>query len=200
MTAMLRAALRRADRFVVRGRRTENRSALGAALRSNDAGSMLIETLIACGILIVVMAGVMSIGVVSMTTTENQGHLAARTTEYSQDKMEQLVALAWTDTLSDTRVFPATQAGGTGLAVGGSLNPAAPAAGYVDYLDVSGNLLPAGAGAPANWYYVRVWQVTNPSANLKQISVTSTVRWGFGRQLAPISTVTVLKTRFPWEI
>jgi hypothetical protein len=158
---------------------------------------MLIETLIACLILIVVMAGVMSIGVLSMTTTENQGHLAARTTEYAQDKMEQLVALAYGDTVSDTRVFPAAGAGGTGLAVGGSTNPNAPVNGYVDYLDVNGNLLASGGGAPANWYYVRVWQITNPSVNLKQLSVTSTVRWGFGKQLAPISTVTVLKT-FPF--
>jgi len=166
-------------------------------LRSDDAGSMLIETLIATGLLVVVMAGVMSISVVSMTHTENQGHLAARTTEYAQDKMEQLVALAYGDFSSDTRVFPAAGAGGTGLLVGGNLNTAAPAPGYVDYLDVSGNLLPSGAGAPANWYYVRVWQITNPAANLKQISVTSTVRWGFGRALAPVSTVTVLKT-FPF--
>ena len=166
-------------------------------LRSDDSGSMLIETLIATGILVVVMAGVMSIGVVSMTHTENQGHLAARTTEYAQDKMEQLVALAWGDAQSDTRVFPAAAAGGTGLQVGGGLNTAAPVAGYVDYLDVNGNLLASGGAVPANWYYVRVWQITSPGANLKQISVTSTVRWGFGRALAPISTVTVLKT-FPF--
>jgi hypothetical protein len=158
---------------------------------------MLIETLVAAGILIAVMAGVMSIGVVSMTTTENQGHLAARTTEYAQDKMEQLVALAFGDVWSDTRTFPAAGAGGTGLAVGGSLDPAAPVVGYVDYLDVSGNLLASGGAAPGNWYYVRLWQITSPSANLKQISVTSTVRWGFGKQIAPISTVSVLKT-FPF--
>ena len=37
-------------------------------------------------------------GVVGMMTTENQGHLAARTTEYAQDKMEQLLVLAYGDT------------------------------------------------------------------------------------------------------
>jgi hypothetical protein len=183
----------------LRNWRTRVQSALRTArlASADEAGSMLIETLVAAGILIVVMGGVMSIGVVSMTMTENQGHLAARTTEYAQDKMEQLVALAYGDTTSDTRVFPAAGAGGTGLQVGGSTNPAAPVAGYVDYLDVNGNLLAAGGGAPANWYYVRVWQITSPSANLKQLSVTSTVRWGFGKQIAPISTVTVLKT-FPF--
>jgi hypothetical protein len=161
---------------------------------SADEGSMLIETTIAAGILLVAVAGVMSIGAVAMTTTENQGHLAARTTEYAQDKMEQLLALTYGDTFSDTRLFPAADSGGTGLAIGGSSNTAAPADGYVDYLDVNGNLLASGGGAPANWYYIRVWQVTSPSANLKQITVTATVRWGFARALAPTSTVAALKT------
>jgi hypothetical protein len=168
-----------------------------AAAASADDGSMLIETLIATGILLVVMAGVMSIGAVAMTTTENQGHLAARTTEYAQDKMEQLLTLTYGDASSDTRVFPATASGGTGLAVGGNSTPTSAVNGYVDYLDVNGTLLASGGAAPAGWYYIRVWQVSSPSANLKQITVTATVRWGFGKALAPISTVTALKT-FPF--
>lgn len=158
---------------------------------------MLIETLVATALLLIVMTGVMSIGAVAMTTTENQGHLAARTTEYAQDKMEQLLTLAYGDTTSDTRVFPAALAGGTGLAVGGSATPTAAVNGYADYLDVNGNLLASGGAAPATWYYVRAWNVSIPSANLKLITVTATVRWGFGRALAPISTVTALKT-FPF--
>jgi hypothetical protein len=131
--------------------------------------------------------------VLGTTTTENQGHLAARCTEYAQDKMEQLLVLAWPDTTSDTRVFPAANAGGTGLAVGGSSNPAAPTDGYVDYLDQNGLLLPAG-GVPANWFYMRVWSVTNPSVGLKQITVTATVRSSLGGSAPPSSTVTALKT------
>jgi hypothetical protein len=157
----------------------------------------LIETLAATALILIAIAGMGSMGVVGMTSTENQGHLAARCTEYAQDKMEQLLVLAWTDTDADTRVFPAAGVGGTGLAVGGSAVTTAPAAGYVDYLDQSGNLLPSGAGVPANWYYVRAWSVTSPSVNLKQITVTATVRSTLGRNAPPSSTVTSLKT-FPF--
>ena len=164
---------------------------------SNEAGVSLIETLAATALILIAIAGMGSMGVVGMTSTENQGHLAARCTEYAQDKMEQLLVLAWTDTDADTRVFPAAAVGGTGLAVGGSSVTAAPAAGYVDYLDQSGNLLPSGAGVPDNWYYVRAWSVASPSVNLKRITVTATVRSTLGRTQPPSSTVTSLKT-FPF--
>ena len=87
-------------------------------------------------------------------------------------------------------------AGGSGLAVGGSLDTTAPSALYADYLDVNGNLLAAAGGAPAGWYYIRVWQVTQPRANLKQITVVVRVNaLAFGGPgLVPQSTVSVLKT------
>jgi hypothetical protein len=166
--------------------------------RTGEAGTSLIETLIATGLLLVVLAGVSSMGLVAMTTTENQGHLAARTTEYAQDKMEQLLALASGDSTSDTRVFPATSGGGTGLAIGGSLAPGAPVAGYVDYLDPNGNLLASvGTTAPPGWFYERVWQISSPTANLKQITVTAIVAASLGRTQAPQSTIATLKT-FPF--
>ncbi|TAK18817.1 MAG: hypothetical protein EPO35_00965 [Acidobacteria bacterium] len=166
--------------------------------RDSEAGVSLIETLAATALILVAIAGLGSMGVVGTTTTENEGHLAARCTEYAQDKMEQLLVLAWGDTDADTRVFPAAAAGGTGLAVGGSSNTAAPVAGYVDYLDQNGNLLAAGAGVPADWFYIRAWQVTSPSANLKQVTVTATVRSTLGRTAPPTSTVAALKT-FPFQ-
>lgn len=165
--------------------------------RSGESGISLIETLAATALILVAIAGLGSMGVIGMTTTENEGHLASRCTEYAQDKMEQLLVLAWGDTDSDTRVFPATAAGGTGLAEGGNAVSTAPANGYVDYLDQDGNLLPSGAGAPASWFYIRVWSVTMPSVNLKQITVTATVRSTLGRNRPPSSTVTSLKT-FPF--
>ena len=165
--------------------------------RQSEAGVSLIETLAATALILVAIAGLGSMGVVGTTTTENEGHLAARCTEYAQDKMEQLLVLAWGDTDADTRTFPAAATGGTGLAVGGSSNTAAPATGYVDYLDVNGNLLAAGAGVPADWFYIRAWAVTNPSANLKQVTVTATVRSTLGRTAPPSSTVAALKT-FPF--
>ena len=172
---------------------------LRAATRpGSDEGTSLVEAVVATTLLLILMAGVMSLGAVALTTTENQGHLAARTTEYAQDKMEQLLALAYGDTTSDTRVFPAPNSGGTGLTVGGSSNPSAPVAKYVDYLDQSGNLLAsAGTAAPAGWFYKRVWQIANPSANLKQIAVTVVVAWGFASAAPARSTVVALKT-FPF--
>lgn len=164
----------------------------------SDSGSSLTETVVATALLLVVIGGLGSMGVVGMMTTENQGHLAARTTEYAQDKMEQLLVLAWGDAVSDTRVFPAAIAGGTGLSVGGSANPDAPVAGYADYLDKSGTLIATADGsAPAGWFYKRVWAVSSPMANLKQIEVTVTVESTLGRTAPPRSTVTALKT-FPF--
>lgn len=171
--------------------------AVTARARDGQAGISLIETVFATTLLLVVLAGLGSMGIVGLTATENQGHLAARATEYAQDKMEQMLSLAWGDETSDTRVFPAVNAGGTGLAVGGSANPGAPVDGYVDYLDRNGNLLPSAGGAPANWFYIRVWQVTLVQANLKQISVTATTTTALGRQDPPSATVTALKS-FPF--
>jgi Tfp pilus assembly protein PilV len=169
-----------------------------ASCRRNERGTCeqgmtLIETVIACAILLVVMLGLLSAAALATSYTENHGHLAARTTEYAQDKMEQLLALAYTDALSNTVVFPATSSGGTGLAVGGSLNTSAPVDGYVDWLEEDGDLLGGGTTPPSTWYYERVWQVTTSSAGVKQVTVATTVRSSFGRAMIPKSTVVALK-------
>ena len=181
--------------------------------RKSQAGMSLMETMVALGMLLVVASGVMGLAAVAVSTTETQGHLAARTAEYGQDKMEQLLGLAFCDggttgtAGSDTTVFPAVFGAGTGLAgcsdmvagvplAGGGLNANAPVAGYVDYLDASGNLV----AAAANWEYIRVWQITVPagSAGLKQISVLAQARRSVGNNgLLPQSTVVALKT-FPF--
>ena len=167
-------------------------------MTSSDRGSSLAETMVATALLLVVVGGLGSMGVVGMMTTENQGHLAARTTEYAQDKMEQLLVLSYGDATSDTRVFPAADTGGTGLAIGGNSNPASPVAGYADYLNKAGTLVAgAGGAAPADWYYKRVWQVSSPATNLKQIVVTVTVKSSLGQAMPAKSTVTALKA-FPF--
>jgi type II secretory pathway pseudopilin PulG len=165
----------------------------------SQAGMTLLETTIALAVLLVASVGIMTMATIAITTTENQGHLAARTAEYAQDKMEQLISLAYGDPTTDTTVFPATSTGGTGLSVGGSSDPTAPVTGYVDYLDVSGNPLASGGGAPANWYYIRVWQISTPAgtSNLKQVTVSAMVRSEVGSSgvgALPRSTLVSLKT------
>jgi hypothetical protein len=163
----------------------------------SDEGTGLVETIIAIAILTAAIAGLLGMVTSTAKLTEDQGHLAARATEYAQDKMEQLLALKFPDSTSNTAVFPATPGGGTGLAVGGSADPAAPAAGYVDWLDGSGNLLPSnGVAAPAGWFYKRVWSVANanPAGTLKQINVTTIVAFSMSRTMAPQATVSALKT------
>ncbi len=187
--------------------------------RNSQAGMSLIETMIALAILLVVAAGVMSVAAIALSTTETQGHLTARSAEYAQDKMEQLLALRFCDgpapNGTNTTVFPAVADGrnsATGLAgcnnpgntpttptnpltalAGGNLSTTAPAAGYVDYLDSNGSPV----GAQANWQYIRVWQISVPagSTGLKQITVKAQVKAAVGNiGLLPQTTVVALKT------
>jgi hypothetical protein len=179
-------------------------------------GISLLETLIALTVLVIVTVGVMSMATIAMETTENQGHLQSRVTEYAQDKMEQLISLGYGDgdpagtctsaCGTDTTVFPACSPNtspscttGTGLAVGGSSDPSAPATtpgnGYVDYLDSAGNP----TTSTGSWFYIRVWKIEQPATNLKRITVTSQVRStvggaGSGAGALPTSTVVSLKT------
>jgi hypothetical protein len=171
----------------------------------------LIETMVALAMLLIVSAGVMGIAAIAVSTTETQGHLAARTAEYAQDKMEQLLALKFCDgdttgtSGTDTTVFPATVGAGTGLAgcsdmtagtaqSGGSLSTTGPSAGYVDYLDASGNLV----ASTGNWQYIRVWQIAAQGTSMKQISVKAQARHSVGTNgRLPEATVVALKT-FPF--
>ena len=165
-------------------------------LRTSQSGMSLLETLIALAILMTASVGVMALATTAMTTTEDQGHLMARSTEYAQDKMEQLISLSYGDSVTDTTVFPAVSSGGAGLTIGGSSDPSSPVTtpgtGYVDYLDISGNP----CASTAAWYYVRVWQVESAGTNLKRITVTAKVRSGVGHPggAIPQSTVVSLKS------
>jgi prepilin-type N-terminal cleavage/methylation domain-containing protein len=162
-------------------------------------GFTLLESVFAMAVLTIVALGLLPLGMMASNTTENQGHLVARATEYAQDKMEQLLALSYGDSVTDTRVFPAADSGGTGLAVGGSANPAAPAEKYVDYLDIDGTLLPSvGTTAPYGWYYKRVWAVDPAGTNLKKITITTIVKSAVGSVgRVPQATIMSLKT-FPF--
>jgi hypothetical protein len=182
----------------------------GLRRRNPEAGSLLLETMIAIILLLIVAVGVLSLAGTSIEMTENQGHLMTRTAEYSQDKMEQLLALAYCDASTDTTQIPSQPTGGTGLAgcpvplaspatgtgLGGSSDPSSPVANYVDYLDVSGKFTTGGAGS--NWFYVRVWQISaGPGGvtSMKQITVTTRVNHQIGSGgLVPQTSLTVLKS------
>jgi prepilin-type N-terminal cleavage/methylation domain-containing protein len=179
---------------------------------TSQRGFSLVETMVGLLLLLVVAAGVLPLSVFALRITENHGHLMARATEYAQDKLEQLMALSYGDTISDTRVFPAADTGGTGLTAGGSVDPAAPVHLYVDYLNIEGALLASTAGSqPAGWYYQRTWRIEEVGAAdalncpaaasaaricLKRITVTATVRFPSqgGSGVVPRATVTALKT------
>lgn len=193
---------------------SEKKTTDAAIKGGSQLGMSLLETLIALTVLLIATVGVMSVAMVAVETTENQGHLQSRATEYAQDKMEQLISLGYGDgdppaaSGTDTTVFPACSLNtspscstGTGLAVGGSSDPSAPVSspgnGYVDYLDKAGNP----TTVSGSWYYIRVWQIDKPTGttNLKRITVTAQVRStvggaGSGAGALPTATVVSLKT------
>ena len=178
-----------------------------------EHGFSLIETMVGLAILLVVAAGVLPLGLLAFRISENHGHLSARAAEYAHDKLEQLMSLSYGDTVTDTRTFPSTATGGTGLSLGGSADPDAPVAGYVDYLNQTGALLAsAGTTPPADWYYQRVWRVEQVGAPdaacpvavsaqqicLKRITVTARIRFAAqGGVTPPRVTIAALKT-FPF--
>jgi hypothetical protein len=184
---------------------------VGAAVTParSEQGTTILEVLVASALLVTLMAGLMAMSSLAISTTENQGHLAARATEYAQDKMEQLLALQYGDAVTDTRTFPAGTTGGSGLATGGSYNVDSPVATYVDYLDQNGNqcgstgavcAAPTGTTPPTGWFYVRAWKIDDHStdatlpANLKRIAVGAATNRGFGGTTRAASYLTVLKT------
>jgi type II secretory pathway pseudopilin PulG len=142
----------------------------------------MLEVLIATVILTVVATGLLGPFAISIGLNKSQGELATRTTEYCQDKMEQLLALNYIDTTSDTTQFPTASTGGTGLSDGGGINPNSPVANYVDYVASDGTLQGANS---AGAFYKRVWQIST-AGNLKTITVvTAPITNGGGAGVTP---------------
>lgn len=159
--------------------------------RKKEAGFTLIETLFACVILAICSIGILSLFTISAVKNSNRGNDATRTTEYAQDKMEQLMALQFQDTTSSTithfdgtnYLHPCldfamkTTCTGTGLSLVGSLDPKNPYTGNVDYISqnpVDQTWVSSDSSAGAS--YVRLWQVTptsyDSSGNLTVKTIT----------------------------
>jgi len=143
----------------------------------SDRGTTLLETVIALIVLLIGVVATMGVLSIAVTQNWNQGDRSTRTTEYAQDKMEQLLALNFNDGASNTAVYPTASTGGSGLggtmsgnSTVGGVTSGSPIAQYVDYIDASGNLQTTSTGA----LYIRQWSIsTNTSANLKTITVVA---------------------------
>jgi hypothetical protein len=170
-------------------------------IKRSERGIGLVETMVALLLMIIGLLAVMSLFTVASAGHTNQGDYATRTTEYAQYKMEQLLRLSFSDSTTNTTVFPPTATGGTGLGSGltagnsvGSVNTASPVSGYVDYLDYGGNLLPSSTG----WYYKRQWQIALDGAGrMKTVTVIAIARNAAGRGIRPSSTLVCLKSNIP---
>jgi type II secretory pathway pseudopilin PulG len=174
---------------------------VNTAKKKNERGFSILEAMIASVIMIIGIGGLMALFAIAAARNSGQGNQATRCTEYAQDKMEQLMALQYTTTSTDTtsQVVGSTSipvggtcySSGAGLADGGSLT--SPAANYVDYVNPSpppsaptsatgcptdplianGILIPNGiSSSPSGALYKREWSiVTDSTTHVKTITV-----------------------------
>lgn len=154
-------------------------------IRQSESGMTMVEAMIAIVILLVGLLAMAQVLAFSVIASKTFGRDSGRTTAVAQAKMDELIALQFSDTTSNVALSPATATGGTGLAAGGSVYPADPVDGYVDYLDLGGGRI--GSEDPA---FTRQWQVTNTSATLKTITVSVRCNKSFDYGTAP-STVLI---------
>jgi hypothetical protein len=169
-----------------------------AARHAGEQGISLIETMIATLITVVGLSAVLGLFAAGMAHSQTQGDVASRATTFSQDKMEELLALQFGDSASNTTVSPVTAAGGTGLcgllaanASCGSVDTANALAGYVDYLDFQGTRVAAVAQAS----FMRQWTITANTANLKTITVRTTALRSLGAGVRPFTVLVSMKSR-----
>jgi Tfp pilus assembly protein PilV len=162
-------------------------------------GFTLLETMFATMILMIGVTGLMTLFVVAAVRNTNNGDQATRTTEYAQDKMEQLLALTYGDNSSNVTGFPTTSGSCCGLTPGGSLtnlnNPY-----YFDYIDTAGTPV-ASVTAPNSVAYTRYWYIETPSGlpNMKRITVKVVANLtiganGVASSLSPTTTLVSFKS------
>ncbi len=133
-------------------------------------GFSLLEVLIASLLLAIVATGILGLFSIAVLRNSTAGDHGTRVTEYAQDKMEQLMALGFSDTASDTTTYPTATSGGHGLTAGGGLSSGSPTTGYVDYIKYDGTP----SASNTNAAYIRMWQIGDDisgSPTLKTITV-----------------------------
>jgi len=162
--------------------------------KKNERGFSVLEAMFAAIIMTVGIGGLMALFVVAAAKNAGQGDQATRTTEFAQDKMEQLLALNYNDASSQTAGATTTPTGGAGLSQGVSLSVPSPVANYVDYVDSLGAVSSSSTGAR----YIREWLVSAPTQNVKTITVTVTALFSADigtnmHSLAPSTTLIAMK-------
>lgn len=165
--------------------------------RAFEAGLTLIETMVAAVVLLVGVVAMMGVFGVAVSQNQGQGVLAVQTATYCQNKIQQLAVLKFTDSASDTTVWPTAPTGGQGLCGAlapsttcGGINPAAPVSGFVDYLDAEGNRLGSSAGA----LFIRQWQISMDAAGTMKTITVFTRAVGPSPPPPPTATLATTKT------
>ena len=172
---------------------------VGSLNRKRERGISLLETVVAAGLMIVGIGGVMSLFTVGASKNMSQGTQASRCTEYAQDKMEQLMALSFTDTTSNTTVIPTATTGGVGLTPGGSIYPNTFTANYVDYVtEGTGSTAAIFTTLQSNSAYERQWSIVSNATDPNIVTITVTVQslQSVDRGAAPLTTLVSMKTKF----
>jgi prepilin-type N-terminal cleavage/methylation domain-containing protein len=171
-------------------------------LRLKD-GFSLIEVMVAMAIMLVSLGALFGMFTVAVGHNANQGEAGTRTTEYAQDKMEQLLALAFSDATSNTTVYPVSTLGGTGLggnmaanATAGSAVPGTTVTKYFDYLTAKGDLQTTLTSAAGDAFYIRQWSITTDStAKLKTITVRVAALKSLGPGAPPATILVCFKSK-----
>ena len=155
----------------------------------DESGMTLVESMIALLIMLVGLLSMAQVLAFSVLASKTYGRDATKTTASAHDKMEELTSLAFSDTTTDVTMDAPFPSSGVGLTAGGSIAPADPADGYVDYLDLSGARTTAEDAG-----YTRQWQITNNSTTLKTIMVSVTSNRSFEYGVPPSTTLVTQKT------
>jgi hypothetical protein len=158
---------------------------------SDESGLTLVETLTALLILLVGLLSLAQVLAFTLAVSKTHGRDSSKATAAAHDKMEELTDLRFDDTTTNLTVNAPYTSDGVGLTAGGSIPPAAPVAGYVDYLDNEGARTTSGNSA-----YTRQWQVIDDATvtDLKRIVVTVTSNKSFEVGTPPSTTIVTEKT------
>jgi Tfp pilus assembly protein PilV len=188
---------------------------------AHEDGFSILEALFATFIMTIGIVGLMSLFTIAAVRNAGQGEQSTRCTEYAQDKMEQLLALSFSDSTSQTSgntTLCSTCTGyvsGVGLTAGGTpMSVTSPIANYTDYVVWNGNAeVVQTASTPGTLLYTREWSITNgptgcsltaPVTCVKTVTVTVTANFtGFAvgvnnsaSAIAPTTTLIAQKESY----